>query len=45
MTKGRSETIASEIPRSLTPEEEDLIMNPSAAYLKKQEEWKLEGKE
>lgn len=30
--------------RSLTPEEEDLIMNLSAAYLKKQEEWKLEGK-
>ncbi len=30
--------------RSLTPEEEELIMNLSAAYLKKQEEWKLEGK-
>ena len=33
-----------EANRSLTPEEEELIMNLSAAYLKKQEEWKLEGK-
>jgi hypothetical protein len=33
-----------EASRSLTPEEEDLIMNLSEAYLKKQEEWKLEGK-
>ena len=30
--------------RSLTPEEEELIMNLSVAYLKKQEEWKEEGK-
>ncbi len=30
--------------RSLTHEEEELLMNLSAAYLKKQEEWKLEGK-
>jgi alkylated DNA nucleotide flippase Atl1 len=28
----------------LTPEDEELIMNLSTAYLKKQEEWKLEGK-
>ena len=33
-----------EANRSLTPEEEELIMNLSAAYLKKQEEWKLEWK-
>ena len=33
-----------EANRSLTLEEEELIMNLSAAYLKKQEEWKLEGK-
>jgi hypothetical protein len=30
--------------RSLTPDEEELIMNLSVAYLKKQEEWKEEGK-
>ena len=30
--------------RSITPEEEELIMNLSVAYLKKQEEWKEEGK-
>jgi hypothetical protein len=30
--------------RSLTPDEEELIMNLSTAYLKKQEEWKEEGK-
>jgi predicted transposase/invertase (TIGR01784 family) len=28
----------------LAPEDEELIMNLSTAYLKKQEEWKLEGK-
>jgi hypothetical protein len=33
-----------EANRSLTPDEEELIMNLSAAYLKKQEEWKEEGK-
>jgi predicted transposase YdaD len=31
--------------RSLTPEEEELIMNLSAAYLKKQQEWKEEGRQ
>jgi hypothetical protein len=31
--------------RNLTDEEEDLIMNLSPAYLKKQQEWKEEGKE
>ena len=31
--------------QSLTPDEEELIMNLSAAYLKKREEWKEEGKE
>jgi hypothetical protein len=29
---------------TLTPDDEELIMNLSAAYLKKREEWKLEGK-
>lgn len=29
--------------RPITPEEEELIMNLSAAYLKKREEWKQEG--
>jgi predicted transposase/invertase (TIGR01784 family) len=33
-----------ETDRELTPEDEDLIMNLSTAYLKKREEWKLEGK-
>jgi hypothetical protein len=31
--------------RKLTPEEEELVMNLSAAYLKKQEEWKQEGEQ
>jgi hypothetical protein len=31
--------------RSLTKDEEELIMNLSVAYLKKREEWKEEGKE
>jgi hypothetical protein len=31
--------------RSLTKDEEELIMNLSVAYLKKKEEWKEEGKE
>jgi regulator of replication initiation timing len=31
--------------RSLTLEEEELIMNLSAAYLKKQQEWKEEGRQ
>ena len=31
--------------RSLTPEEEELVMNLSAAYLKKKEEWKEEAQE
>jgi hypothetical protein len=31
--------------RSLTKDEEELIMNLSVAYLKKKEEWKKEGKE
>ena len=34
-----------EANQSLTPDEEELIMNLSAAYLKKQQEWKEEGKE
>jgi hypothetical protein len=34
-----------EASRSLTPEEEELIMNLSAAYLKKQQEWKEEGRQ
>jgi hypothetical protein len=34
-----------ESDRSLTPQEEELIMNLSVAYLKKREEWKQEGKE
>ena len=29
--------------RPITPEEEELIMNLSTAYLKKREEWKQEG--
>jgi predicted transposase/invertase (TIGR01784 family) len=29
--------------RKLTPEDEELIMNLSAAYLQKQQEWKEEG--
>jgi hypothetical protein len=29
--------------KSITPEDEELIMNLSAAYLKKQQEWKQEG--
>jgi hypothetical protein len=33
-----------ETQRSLTQDEEELMMNLSTAYLKKQEEWKLEGK-
>jgi predicted transposase/invertase (TIGR01784 family) len=33
-----------EANRSLTLEEEELIMNLSAAYLKKQQEWKEEGR-
>ncbi len=33
-----------EAKRSITPEEEELIMNLSEAYLKKQEEWKDVGK-
>ncbi len=32
-----------EAQRSLTSEEEELVMNLSAAYLKKQQEWKQEG--
>lgn len=32
-----------EANRSLTPEEEELVMNLSAAYLKKREEWKEEA--
>jgi hypothetical protein len=31
--------------RSLTPEDEELIMNLSAAYLKKQQEWLTEGRQ
>jgi hypothetical protein len=31
--------------RSLTKDEEELIMNLSVAYLNKKEEWKEEGKE
>jgi hypothetical protein len=31
--------------RKFTPEEEELVMNLSAAYLKKQEEWKQEGEQ
>jgi regulator of replication initiation timing len=34
-----------EANRSLTLEEEELIMNLSAAYLKKQQEWKEEGRQ
>ena len=34
-----------ESDQSLTLDEEELIMNLSAAYLKKREEWKEEGKE
>ncbi len=30
--------------RKLTPDDEELIMNLSAAYLQKQQEWKKEGK-
>lgn len=31
--------------RQLTPEDEELIMNLSAAYLQKQQEWKEEGRQ